>query len=68
MESIKLDVKGMTCGGCVRSVTRVLSALDGVAKVDVSLENASAEVKYDAGKVAVPQMQDAIRAAGFETP
>ncbi len=68
MESIKLDVKGMTCGGCVRSVTRVLSALDGVAKVDVSLEAASARVEYDAGKVAVPQMQAAIRAAGFETP
>jgi len=32
----------MSCGGCVKSVTNVLTALPGVAKAEVSLESKSA--------------------------
>lgn len=33
----RVDVSGMTCGHCVRAVTEEVSALDGVAGVDVDL-------------------------------
>ena len=56
----------MTCGGCVRSLTRVLSALDGVAKADVSLEPQRAVVDYDPGKLGVNQLKGAIEGAGYE--
>ena len=29
METITMNVKGMSCGGCVASVTRVLKAVPG---------------------------------------
>ena len=66
MQSATLTVSGMTCGGCVRSVTNLLQGLDGVAKADVSLEAKRAVVEYDAARVSVDQMKSAIEDAGYE--
>jgi len=66
METIVLKVNGMSCGGCVKSVTGVLEALAGVSKADVSLERNEAVIRYEAGKVSREQMVQAIDDAGFE--
>ncbi len=66
METMVLKVSGMSCGGCVKSVTGVLEALPGVKKAEVSLEKAEAVVSYDAGEVGREQMVAAIDDAGFE--
>ena len=47
METVRLPIEGMTCTGCVNSVTRVLTALPGVAAAEVSLTKARAKVTYD---------------------
>ena len=62
----KFTVDGMTCGGCVRSVTRVVSELSGVKSVDVSLPEKSAKVEYDAGAVTPAAIVAAIEGAGFD--
>ena len=59
-------VGGMNCGGCVKSVTRAISELPGVQKVDVSLEGKSATVEYDGAAVDSTAIVAAIDAAGFE--
>ena len=51
MQTVTLGISGMTCGGCVRSVTNVLKALDGVAKAYVSLEKNCAVVDYHPEKL-----------------
>jgi copper chaperone len=66
METTTLKIEGMTCGGCVKSVTRVLEALPGVQKVDVSLEPAQVALTYDGAKVGASQFKAAIEDAGFE--
>ena len=66
MDTVVLKVGGMSCGGCVKSVTGVLTALDGVAKADVSLEQKQAVVEFDAGKVTRDQLKAAIEDAGFD--
>lgn len=66
MEKVTLGISGMTCGGCVRSVTNVLSALDGVTKAEVSLEKHNAVVDYDPGKVGVEQLKRSVAEAGFD--
>ncbi len=68
MEHIVLAVTGMTCGGCVSSVKRVLHALPGVTEVQVSLEAAQAAVDYDPTKSSRQAMVTAIQNAGFEVP
>ncbi len=67
MEHITLRVDGMTCGGCVASVSKVLGALPGVATVEVSLENRNATIGYEAGTLGIDDMKRAIVDAGFET-
>jgi len=66
MQTVTLGISGMTCGGCVRSVTNVLKAQDGVAKAEVSLEKNNAVVEYDPSKVQVTQLKRSVEEAGFE--
>ncbi|RCS57075.1 heavy-metal-associated domain-containing protein [Parvibium lacunae] len=66
MTKTKLLIEGMTCGGCVTAVTRVLSALPGVAAVQVMLDTHSADVEYDPEQVTVADFQRVVEDAGFE--
>jgi copper chaperone len=65
MKTETLNVSGMSCGGCTAKVTGALSALSGIAKVDVSLPKNTAQVTFDEGAVSVKQMGAALHAAGF---
>lgn len=66
MDSVVVKVGGMSCQGCVKSVTNVLHGLAGVAKAEVSLEQGQARVEYDASRVSVDAMKAAIVDAGFD--
>jgi copper chaperone len=63
MATTTYDVKGMTCGHCVRAVTEEIEAVDGVTSVDVSLDEARAVVTGDADPEAV---RAAVVEAGYE--
>ena len=45
MNTIELDVQGMTCGSCVRHVTKALQSVPGVSRVEVDLANGRARVE-----------------------
>ena len=66
METIVLKVGGMSCGGCVKSVTNVLTALPGVGKAEVTLQPGEAKVEFDPAQVTREAMARAIDDAGFE--
>ncbi len=66
MESVSLKVGGMTCMGCVNSVTRVLQSVQGVGKVAVSLEQANAAVEFDPLLASREQLCAAVESAGFD--
>ncbi|MCF8179362.1 MAG: copper ion binding protein [Sulfuritalea sp.] len=66
METTTIKVEGMSCGGCVKSVTGVLTALEGVAKAEVSLEQKQAVVEFDATKMTRDQLKAVIEDAGFD--
>ena len=66
METTTIKVGGMSCGGCVKSVTGVLTALDGVAKAEVSLEQKQAVVEFDVAKVTRDQLKAVVEDAGFD--
>ena len=66
MQSVTLGISGMTCGGCVRSVNKVLGTVDGVLKADVSLEQQRAQVDFDPARVDVARLKQAIEDAGYE--
>lgn len=66
METVTIKVSGMTCGGCVASVTRVVQAVAGVESADVSLEKGEAVVSYDGARASPAALKAAIVAAGFD--
>ncbi|THF65822.1 heavy-metal-associated domain-containing protein [Pseudothauera nasutitermitis] len=68
MAEVTIKVEGMSCGGCVRNVTGVLKALPGVEDAQVSLESASAQVRYDPARVEPAQLRAAVEGAGFDSP
>jgi Cu+-exporting ATPase len=61
-----MNVGGMTCGNCSRSVERKLSATPGVTKATVDLVNSSAIVEYDGDVVKPETLVNAVRQLGFE--
>lgn len=64
MEQLKLDIEGMSCGGCVRSVQAALEALPGVRLKQVSV--GAAEVEFDPAKTSGESVKRAIEQRGFE--
>ena len=68
METVELKVAGMDCQGCVKSVTRMLYGVAGVAGVDVSLEQGRARVTYDPAKAGPAEFKRAIERAGYRAP
>jgi copper chaperone len=67
MAELTLPVEGMTCGGCVKSVTRALSQVEGVEAVEVTLQPGRAVVKISP-KVTRERLVQAIEDAGFDVP
>jgi len=66
MENTVIKVGGMSCQGCVKNITGVLSGLAGVASAEVSLEAAEARVAFDPATVSRTELLGAIEDAGFD--
>ena len=66
MSTIVLNVEGMSCGHCVKSVEGALSKLAGISSAQVSLENKNVTVMYDEAAVTVDVMKEAIEEQGYD--
>jgi Cu+-exporting ATPase len=63
--TLRLDVTGMTCAGCVGRVERALAAVPGVRRATVNLATRRAEVELDPARASREQLVDAVGAAGY---
>jgi len=66
MQHITLNIDGMTCNGCVASVTKILQGVDGVASATVGLADKRAEVTFDATKTSVDALIAAVEDGGYD--
>ncbi|MNC71332.1 Copper chaperone CopZ [compost metagenome] len=64
MKSVTLNVEGMSCNHCVKSVEGAVSGLGAQAKVD--LANKKVEVEYDDAKLTVEAIKEAIEDQGYD--
>ncbi|MCL6548783.1 MAG: copper ion binding protein [Alicyclobacillus sp.] len=67
MTTATITVKGMTCSGCVRSVTKALKGVEGVQEATVDLQGQKATVTFDESKTSVAKLKEAVEDAGYET-
>ena len=63
-QTVDLDIKGMSCGHCVKAVQGALAAVPGVAVKDVRIGHATVEV--DGGATASEALVSAVDDAGYE--
>lgn len=64
--TIKLNIKGMSCGGCVNAVRQALAGVDGVDIVTVDLESAKATVTSESGNITPTDLIIAVKSAGYD--
>ncbi|MBN1835307.1 MAG: heavy-metal-associated domain-containing protein [Spirochaetales bacterium] len=61
-----LNVQGMSCEHCRMAVTRAVSALSGVAGVEVDLAGGTVKVRFDEESVPLDSLRRAIEGEGYE--
>lgn len=63
MDTLRLDIEGMTCDHCVRAVRTALEGVEG-ARVD-SVAIGSATVRYDPSRTSPDALVDAVNDEGY---
>ena len=63
MERMRIDIEGMSCGHCVRSVERALGAVDGVQAFKVGV--GQAVVELDGTRATPEQVAQAVADEGY---
>jgi len=66
MANTNINVAGMSCGGCEKSISNALLAHDGVNSVNASHSAGTVEIDFDDSKIQHGQLAAAIEAAGFD--
>ena len=66
MVQTTIDIGGMDCDMCVKSVEKGVNELTGITSVAVSLNDSNAIVKYDASKVQLAEIEKAIEKRGYK--
>ena len=66
MANIQLNVEGITCGGCEKSIRKALLEKDGVSDASASHETGIVKIDYDDAKIQQDAIKQAIEDAGFD--
>lgn len=59
---MRYHIENMTCGGCVKSVTKIVSTLDPKASVDADIDGQSVTIMSD---LAPEHFEKILSAAGY---
>ncbi|OPG78167.1 copper-transporting ATPase, partial [Pseudomonas ogarae] len=65
VQTLELNIDGMTCASCVGRVERALGKVDGVNRVSVNLANERAHLEL-LGQVEPQTLIDAVKRAGYD--
>ncbi|MBQ7625701.1 MAG: heavy-metal-associated domain-containing protein [Rhodocyclaceae bacterium] len=66
MTEITFGIEGMSCNGCVKTVTQALQSIAGVESAQVSLADARATVRFDDTRTQPDALHQAVQDAGFD--
>lgn len=64
MQNITLNVEGMSCNHCVKSVEGAVAGFGATGKVDLAAKKV--DVTFDETKVTVEQIKEAIEDQGYD--
>lgn len=66
MNTLKLNVNGMSCDHCVKSIKNGLLEKNGVAFVEVSLKEKSFKIDYSEVVITIDEIKNVIEEIGYD--
>ena len=66
MQTVTLNVKGMSCGHCVKAVEGSVGELEGVKQVNVKLDEALVDVTYNESQLSLDTIKETIEEQGYD--
>lgn len=68
MNTATIQIEGMHCEGCARTIQALIGAEPGVHAVDISHERGRARVLYDPQCIGEGRLIEVIEKAGYRVP
>ncbi|XP_070553751.1 copper-transporting ATPase 2-like isoform X2 [Ptychodera flava] len=65
-QTVIIDIEGMTCNSCVKTIDGTISARSDVEKINVSLKDKNAEIIYKSNMTTPEELRTAIEDMGFD--
>ncbi|MDK2800897.1 MAG: P-type Cu+ transporter [Clostridiales bacterium] len=65
MKKQTLNVTGMTCASCAKTVEKSVSKVEGVHSANVNFATEKLAVEYDENKTSIEKIQEAVQKAGY---
>jgi copper chaperone CopZ len=59
-------VEGMICPGCERTVSRIVSNIEGVVSAKADLGSSTVSVEYDPSSVTIDTIKEAVNKIGYK--
>ncbi|MEC0275409.1 copper chaperone CopZ [Peribacillus frigoritolerans] len=66
MEKNTLNVKGMSCGHCIKTIEGSVGKLSGVNSVKVNLDSGTVEVEFNPNDVNLDSIKETIDDQGYD--
>jgi copper chaperone CopZ len=66
METVNIQVAGMSCGGCEDRLAAALKRVAGVGSVSADHETGDVRVLFDVARVDEAQLREQITACGYD--
>ncbi len=64
IETIKLEIKGMTCDHCASGIQKQVTGIEGIQEITISYEEGKGQFKFDSSKTSVKEIVDTINGIG----
>ena len=65
IQTINLEIKGMTCTSCEEHINHSVNQLNGIVNIKSSYENGNAEIEFDNSKTTIEEVEKAVNSTGY---
>ncbi|WP_394261887.1 heavy-metal-associated domain-containing protein [Moraxella boevrei] len=66
VQTLTFGIDGMTCIGCVNSVNKAVTAVNGVVNCKASLDNANVTITFDDELTSADVLKEVVEDAGYD--
>lgn len=64
-QKLELDIVGMSCTNCAKSIQTYLQKIDGIKSVEINFTSETAEIEYESKKVSKETIKENIKKLGY---